>query len=253
MSYILEALKKAQAERALGSAPSVHATPLHPVEAPAHRAGNASLWIGLAVGLVVAAAAWLVWRTSDHAPAPPTAPQQAAPQTPAQQDAAPMALPQAAQQPMAAQAVVQAPANPAPASSPAPTPAPAPLRLAPMPAIAGKPANAPEARVVAKPAPMQAAAAPAAAAAVAAAPAPALAPEESLPTLRGLPEAIAREVPTVTIGGYVYSNNPADRLLLVDKVLRHEGEELAPGLILEKLLPKAAVMNYKGYRYRVAY
>ncbi len=78
-------------------------------------------------------------------------------------------------------------------------------------------------------------------------------PEEKLPALRELPEAIARQVPPMTFGGYVYASNPADRLLLVDKVLRHEGEELAPGLVLEKILPKAAVMNYKGYRYKVAY
>jgi general secretion pathway protein B len=60
-------------------------------------------------------------------------------------------------------------------------------------------------------------------------------------------------VPRVSFGGYMYSANPADRLLLVDKALRHEGEEVAPGLVLEKLLPKAAVMNYRGVRYRVAY
>jgi general secretion pathway protein B len=72
-------------------------------------------------------------------------------------------------------------------------------------------------------------------------------------SLAELPESIQREVPRVTFGGYIYSPNPADRLLLVDKTLRHEGEEVAPGLVLEKLLPKAAVMNYKGYRYRVAY
>lgn len=85
-------------------------------------------------------------------------------------------------------------------------------------------------------------------------PAPAPAPAEPVyPSLRELPEAIARELPQVSIGGYIYSPNPADRLLLIDKVLRHEGEEVAPGLTLEKLLPKAAVMNYRGYRYRVPY
>ena len=53
--------------------------------------------------------------------------------------------------------------------------------------------------------------------------------------------------------GYIYSPNPAERLLLVDKMLRREGEEVAPGLVLDRLLPKAAIMNYRGYRYRVAY
>jgi general secretion pathway protein B len=71
--------------------------------------------------------------------------------------------------------------------------------------------------------------------------------------LQALPEVIQREVPKVVFGGYIYSQNPADRLLLVDKTLRSEGEEVAPGLVLERLLPKAAVMNYRGYRYRVPY
>jgi general secretion pathway protein B len=88
-------------------------------------------------------------------------------------------------------------------------------------------------------------------------PAPVRAPdpvvEETLRTLQQLPEAIQREVPKVAVGGYIYSPNPADRLLLVDKTLRREGEELAPGLVLERLMPKYAVMNYRGTRYRVAY
>jgi general secretion pathway protein B len=79
------------------------------------------------------------------------------------------------------------------------------------------------------------------------------APEESLPFLQQLPESVQGGIPRVAFGGYMYSANPADRLLLVDKALRHEGEEVAPGLVLEKLLPRAAVMNYRGVRYRVAY
>jgi general secretion pathway protein B len=76
---------------------------------------------------------------------------------------------------------------------------------------------------------------------------------EGVRGLLALPEVIQREVPKVVFGGYIYSQNPADRLLLVDKTLRREGEEVAPGLVLERLLPTAAVMNYKGYRYRVPY
>ena len=84
-------------------------------------------------------------------------------------------------------------------------------------------------------------------------PTPAPAPEENLPYMRDLPESQRSSVPQVSFGGYMYSKNPSDRLLLIDKVLRHEGEEVAPGLVLEKLLPRAAVMNYRGTRYRVAY
>jgi general secretion pathway protein B len=84
-------------------------------------------------------------------------------------------------------------------------------------------------------------------------PAPAPASEDSLPSLQQLPESIRAQIPRVNFGGYMYSANPADRLVLVDKGLRHEGEEVGPGLVLEKLLPHAAVMNFRGVRYRVAY
>lgn len=82
---------------------------------------------------------------------------------------------------------------------------------------------------------------------------PAAPAEENLRTLRELPDALQHEIPTIAVGGYIYSRNPADRLLLIDKVLRREGEEVAPGLVLEKLLPKSAVMSYKGQRYRHPY
>ena len=79
------------------------------------------------------------------------------------------------------------------------------------------------------------------------------APEDNVRSLQELPEALQREIPKVAFGGYIYSPNAAERLLLVDKMLRREGEEVAPGLVLERILPKAAVMNYRGNRYRVGY
>ena len=85
---------------------------------------------------------------------------------------------------------------------------------------------------------------------VARAPEPA---EDNLRSFQQLPEALQREIPRVSVGGYIYSPNPADRLLLIDKTLRREGEEVAPGLVLERLMPKYAVMNYRGNRYRVGY
>jgi general secretion pathway protein B len=142
-----------------------------------------------------------------------------------------------------------------PEHAPARAPEPAPAAAQPAPA-AVQPALSRPAPEAAQPAPSRPAAearavAPAPAPKPAAAPAPA--PEDGLPFLQQLPEAQQRDIPRVTFGGYMYSSNPSDRLLIVDKALRHEGEEVAPGLVLEKLLPKAAVMNFRGIRYRVAY
>jgi general secretion pathway protein B len=210
MSYILEALKKAQAERQLGNAPTIHA-PQAVTPAPAAAAASRRpLFVGLGAGaVVVVAGALVLWRP---APAPaPKAVVQAATPAPAAPAPAPETL------------VVSAPPAPAPVPTPAPVrervPAPEPVRPVPV-------APAPVAKA---------------------------APEDSLPFLQQLPDAQQRDIPRVTFGGYMYSANAADRLLIVDKALRHEGEEVAPGLVLEKLLPKAAVMNFRGLRYRVAY
>src|ERR1700712_798224 len=50
MSYILEALKKSQAERQLGSAPTLHAVPVGAAPADAAAGQRWPLWLGLAGG-----------------------------------------------------------------------------------------------------------------------------------------------------------------------------------------------------------
>lgn len=204
MSYILEALKKAQAERQLGNAPTIHAPTLHatPASAPSAKKTGA-LAIGLGVA-VLAVAGWFVW--SQRAPAPVVIP---------------------------ATAMV-----PAPVAVPAPAPAPAPVVVQAAPVVVAPPAPAPAPRP--KKAPIVVPAAPA--------PAPS---EDNVRYAKDLPQEIQQQLPRVTFGGYMYSDYAADRLVLVDKTLRHEGEEIAPGLMLEKLLPRGAVLNFRGTRYRV--
>jgi general secretion pathway protein B len=248
MSYILEALKKAQAERQLGNAPTIHAAQPVAAPQPGVAASRKPLLVGLGAGaLVVAAGAVFLWRA---APAPaPSEMAQVAPATAPSPVAPPARLPAVSNS-----LEVTAPPPPVPQAVHAPRPrvaaaAPAPARAVAqaVPVVPAPPPGTAQARMPAS-APL-AAVAPARGSS----PAPAAAPEDSLPFLQQLPEAVQREVPRVAFGGYMYSANPADRLLLVDKALRHEGEEVAPGLVLEKLLPRAAVMNYRGVRYRVAY
>jgi general secretion pathway protein B len=209
MSYILEALKKAQAERQLGGTPTLDALPVHPPLIAGSRRALTPATFGVLVVAVIALAAALTmqwWRPS--APTPTAA--------------APVSVPAPAPVAVAAPAVVAS--TPPLVVAPPSAPAKEIVKPAPVPAAPEKPAPPP---VVARPA------------------------EESLPTLRELPENVRAAIPQLSFGGYMYSNNPSDRLILVDKVLRHEGEEVAPGLVLEKLLPKAAQMNYRGTRYLV--
>ena len=224
MSYILEALKKAQAERQLGNAPTIHApAPSYAAPATAPGARSRALLIGLGAGAVVAAAA-ILWLRAPAAPALELA---------------------------AARAPVSAPAS-APVTMAPPVSAPEPVRkVEPTPEPAPKPAPKPTSKPAPAPKLEPQRAQQRAPEAVAAAPQPAL--EDNVRSLQELPEALQREIPKVAFGGYIYSPNPAERLLLVDKMLRREGEEVAPGLVLERILPKAAVMNYRGNRYRAGY
>lgn len=224
MSYILEALKKAQAERQLGSSPTLHAPTLQSVEsATPARFSKPMLWAVLGMAMLIGVLLVLVWRPSAPAVAVATPP--------------------------VAAASVPAPVAVVTAAPVAPTPLPAPVADLPQSvanlarAAAPDQATAQQATTASTPAPVSAPAKPAAV----------TASDEPVVNLRDLPEPIQRSIPPVTVGGYIYSKNPSDRLLLVDKVLRHEGEEVAPGLLLEKLQPKEAVFNFKGYRYRIPY
>ena len=71
--------------------------------------------------------------------------------------------------------------------------------------------------------------------------------------LSELPDEIRRELPTLAVGGAMHSQNPANRLLIVNGQTFHEGDKLAPNLSLEQIRLKSAVLEYKGYRYGITY
>lgn len=214
MSYILDALRKAEAERRTGGAPDVLATPVFgAAQLERRHRWHGSRWLWLlpaAAAGALATAMWLTWQ----APVP-----------------------------------VQPRPVPTPSIS-APTPQP----IAP-PAPAAPPVTLHE-----PPAPVIEAARPAAPAEVPkhasgrnASPSAAQHPQADIASLRELPAEIQRQIPPLSISGYIYAANPADRSVLINRKLLREGDEIMPGLVLEKLLPNGLVLNYKGYRYRTGY
>lgn len=238
MSYILEALKKAESERKLGSVPNMHAQPLVTASAAGSPFWRTPLaWsVLVAVLLLAAVIAWLApWQAGTVVSLPQ---QTSSGSVSMDTNPAPVpdtAIPPIAQAPTARQ-VPEPPHDVVPAE-------PAKPKAAPKPAIKKKiePAKAP---VAAQPAERKKEIA-------AAAMAPAAEPR--LPALRELPENIQREIPTLAVSGYIYSSVPAERSVLINNRLLREGSEIAPGLMLEKMLPKEAVLNYRGTRYRIPY
>jgi general secretion pathway protein B len=246
MSYILDALRKADAERARGSVPRLHTQTLAGADA-AEVAPRRPPWRWVALaGLAVLLGALGWWAGRQSAPVPATVPVAKAPAE-AQGPAAQAAVPALAASP---------PAAAAPAPAPLPTPAaPAPVAAAPTPALitlpdaALEPAREPSS-VPASPQPARATRDATAAAVVASAPPPAA---SRVPLMTELPADLRRQLPALTMGGSVYSDRPASRFVMINGQLLREGDTVAPGLVLEGLRPKSAVLVFRGQRFELPY
>ena len=247
MSYILDALKRADAERERGSVPGLHTQPAAVADDDEAAAGLKP-WMWMALGVSLALAGTLAWRWLGSDGAPRDVATQPAPQMP------PAPLP-AAQAPV----VVPVPApTPAPTVAMQPPPPAATAPAHPAPSIQPPAAAVPPPRAIPSPAPSPAvrattAPAPSPAPAPAAAPAAHPAPEARIYARNELPEEIRRELPTLAIGGSIYSENPASRFLIINGQVLHEGDKVNADLSLEQIKLKAAVLRYKGYRYEITY
>lgn len=261
MSYILEALKKADAarEREREAVPGLHSRHDHALPDEADERSEAfpaarTPWLvgGIAGGVVIAGALfWLLGRSGHDAP--PTG------------ETRPL--------PMHGQVGEAAPPSPA---EPAPMPAPGgmPAQVAPPQSLPHDPVTtsaqgtlprAPEAPPVqaARPTSPQPAVVTTPPPAATANRTPAQDPLRVDPSLREagpkivtmqeLPDDIRRELPQLTVGGAMHSDVAANRMLVLNGGVFREGDQPAPGVVLEEIRLKSAVLRYKGHRYSISY
>jgi general secretion pathway protein B len=156
----------------------------------------------------------------------------------------------------AAAAVPSPPATPAAAVAPPPMPAP-PATPA---AVSPPPPRPAEPQPVAEPAPWpesrkvqeKTTAAPKRieipVEQVAAAPSP-----QPVYTREQLPENIRAELPQFAVGGSIYSNNAAERSVIINGRIYRENDRLTADLTLEEIRLRGAVLRYKGYRFEVGF
>ena len=222
MSYILDALRRADAERDRGRVPGLHAQPAGGADDDEEAGGGGMRWgyVTVVLGLsLIVVLAWLAFGrdkpievvvTTAPAPAPPAP-------------------------------VVQA--------APAPVPAPAPVAVAPAPApapvaVAEIDPTPPKPQRKTPPAKRETARTTAAAGAV---------EEVRVYTVAELPDDVRRELPALAISGATYSESRSNRMLIVNGQLLHEGDLVAPNLRLEQIRLKSAVLRYKSYRYSIGF
>ncbi len=226
MSYILDALRRADAERERGGVPGIHAQPV-PVPSPEDLGRSAPLpwrWIavGVSAGLVLAFA--LLWGLAGGDGTAPAEPGGAPPPHRPLEAAAP---PEAA------------------AAPPAPPPAALASPLTTLPAPIERRPTSSEAAIAERKA---AAAAPASAAGPASAPG-----AGRIVARHELPEDIRRQLPPVNVSGSMYSSDPASRFLIVNGQVLHENAQLGPDHVLVQIKLRAAVLRFKGQLYEITY
>ncbi len=263
MSYILEALRRAEVERQRGAVPGLHAQPLQGALADSaaggpNDAGRRWRW-PLAIGLLavlLGLAAGLGWWLK---PAPEgvrlavksaLAPMRTDPPTQPAAVAAPVPVP------------VPMPVLP-PLPTPVPTPVPKALQTPPVaaPSVQPMPVKPRMPEASAAPIPPDPPTSPAAPKAVPPAalaqrtplpPAQPPAAEARLPTLAELPDALRREVQPLSLGGLVYAEQPALRIAIVNGQVFHEGDKPLPDLLVQQIRPKSVVFGFRGQRFELA-
>lgn len=249
MSYILDALRRADAERERGTVPSLHTQQFGGLPGDDEAPPKPRLLIGAVVVLALALGgvlAWVLLGGSEPAPKPvvqavtpaPTPLATPLPITGAMPTPTPTPMP-----PPTTVAAAPAVAPPVAASAPAPTPSSAPAAR-PTP----RPPRPPAARRDASPTP---APAPAPAPATATTPATAAATDDRIYSFSELPESVRRELPKISYGGGSYSPDKASRLAFLNGQVFHEGDTLAPGLTVRQVKQKGVILAYKGYRFEI--
>jgi general secretion pathway protein B len=78
-----------------------------------------------------------------------------------------------------------------------------------------------------------------------------VAPGSGIPMLSELPEALRKQIPPLTIAGAVYSDDPSQRLLLVNNQAFGQGNAVAPGVQLEEIQTNSSVFNFQGTRFQL--
>jgi general secretion pathway protein B len=272
MSYILDALKRSQEERELGSVPTLSS--LSAQQEPPRRGHNVP-WVLSALLLAVVAVAvslYALLRGEGGGELPPALPVATAPavQPPPTVLPTPPAPVQTSAPPAARKPPAKAPAPPQPvvrqpsaAAQPRVRSVVRPLAQGletvapPVPADLQEEVDAFRQRVMGEQEPATTETAEESAQhedAAAASPAAAQSPAEqereaAIPRFRALPSGVQSQIPPHRISVHVYVAEPARRFVILDSQRMAEGDRNDSGLRLEEIRPDGVVLSYGAHRF----
>lgn len=71
------------------------------------------------------------------------------------------------------------------------------------------------------------------------------------PLLNDLPDEIRSNIPEIKFAGHAYSDNPAQRMIIINQKIVRENDIIEPRLTLEAIVPNGIILNYDSTRFRV--
>jgi len=71
--------------------------------------------------------------------------------------------------------------------------------------------------------------------------------ETNISAISELPLSVQQSLPAIHIEGHIYDDNPADRMIIINGALHREKQHLTGGLTLEEITPKGAIFSYQGH------
>jgi general secretion pathway protein B len=66
-----------------------------------------------------------------------------------------------------------------------------------------------------------------------------------------LPDSVKQELPVFSISTHIYSPEPSERLVSINGYIGREGKELMQGIVLDSVVPDGAILKCQGYRFKV--
>jgi general secretion pathway protein B len=70
-------------------------------------------------------------------------------------------------------------------------------------------------------------------------------------SLTELPPSVRGALPEFKISGHAFTPEPQTRVVRINERILQEGQELSPGLRVEEIVQGGVIMNYDGYRFRI--
>jgi general secretion pathway protein B len=75
--------------------------------------------------------------------------------------------------------------------------------------------------------------------------------EKRIFSLKDLPSSVQQSLPPFSISVFIYSEDPAYRMVKINGQMLREGEDLTEGLKLKEIIPDGVIFSYQNYRFRV--